>query len=83
MPLFIYLIQGFKSVTSLSERIILSMSISFIALLFTCYPIDLILNYYRKASYWDIVLFIQWIVILLIVYLVKVEFELKAARGGK
>lgn len=83
LPLFIYMIQGFKNTTSLSERIILSMSISFITLLFTCYPIDIILDHYRKASYWDIALFIQWVVISLIVYLVKIEYELKATRGGK
>lgn len=77
LPLFIYMIRGFKNKSTVSERIIYSMSISFISLLFTCYPIDLILAHYRKASCWDIVLCLQWMITFLFIWAIKTECEIK------
>lgn len=81
LPLFLYLIRDFKRPSSLSDRLIVSMSISFATLLFTCYPIDLILGHYAMADKWDIVLLIQWIPAFLFCWAVRTEYELRTPRG--
>ena len=78
---FAYLIRHFKKHSSLSERLILSMAISFVTLLFTCYPIELILDELKEPPDWDIVLAIQWILFTLFVWVIRAEFELRTARG--
>ena len=79
--LFLYLIRDFKRPSSCCDRIIVSLAMSFATLLFTCYPIDLILAHYGMAHAWDIVLAIQCIFVGIVVFAVKAEFQLRAPRG--
>ena len=60
LPLFIYYIRDFKNISSLGDRLIVSMVLSFIMLLFACYPTQLILNQFDDPPDWDIVLAILW-----------------------
>ena len=82
LPLFLYLIRDFKRPSSFCNRIIVSMAMSFVTLLFTCYPIDLILAHYGMAQSWDIILAIQWIFVGIFVWAVKAEFDLRT-KGGE
>lgn len=84
LPLFIYLIRDFKKRSTLSDRLIVTMAMSFVTLLFTCYPIELILNKLEEPpdwADWDIILAIQWFIVLPFVWVVRAEFELRMSRG--
>jgi hypothetical protein len=63
LPLFLYLIRDFKKRSSLSDRLIVSMALSFVSLLFTCYPIECIRSKLTDPPDWDIVLAIQWFIV--------------------
>lgn len=81
LPLFIYLIQDFKRPSSLSDRLIVSMALAFVGLLFTSYPIQYILNNMDDPPDWDIVLTIQWIIVFLIVWAIRELFQYVSSRG--
>lgn len=81
LPLFVYLIRHFKKHSSLSERLIVSMAMSFVTLLFTCYPIQLILDKSPEPPEWDIVLAIQWFIVFPLTWAVREMFELIMSRG--
>lgn len=84
LPLFIYLIRDFKKPSLLSDRLIVTMAMSFVTLLFTCYPIELILHKLNEPpdwADWDIILAIQWFIVFPFVWVVRAEFELKMLRG--
>jgi hypothetical protein len=76
LPLFLYLIQDFKRPSSLIGRLIVSMAMSFVILLFTSYPIDLILDRLHMAKIWDIVLALQWFIVFPFVWAIRVELEI-------
>ena len=80
LPLFLYLIQDFYRPTSFSNRLILSLEISFATLLLTSWPLDLILSD-GKAQLWVTILAIQCIVVSLFVWALKAEFKHRTARG--
>jgi hypothetical protein len=82
LPLFLYLIQDFKRPSSLIGRLIISIAMSFIVLLFTCYPIDLILDKLHMAKTWDIILALQWFIVFPFVWAIKAEFEIVKSRGN-
>lgn len=81
VPLFLYLIRDFKRPCSCCNRIIVSLTMSFVTLLFTCYPIDLILAHYGMAQSWDIILAIQCFFVSIFIFAVKAKFELRTKRG--
>ena len=81
LPLFIYLSRHFKKHSSLSERLIVSMAMSFVTLLFTCYFIQLILDKSAEPPEWDIVLAIQWFIVFPLAWAVREMFELTMSRG--
>lgn len=81
LPLLLYLIRDFKKPSTCCNRIIVSLAISFVTLLFTCYPLDFILAHYDMSQFWDIVLAIQCIFVGIVIFAVKVEFEIRIARG--
>jgi hypothetical protein len=81
LPLFLYLIRHFKRPSSLSDRLIVSMAISFVGLLFTCYPIEYILSKLNDPPDWDIVLTIQWIIVFPFVWGVRELFQYVNSRG--
>jgi len=81
LPLFIYLIRDFKKRSSISDRLIFSMAMSFVILLFTCYPIDLVLDKLHIAQAWDVILAVQWFIVFPFVWAIRAEFEIKNLRG--
>lgn len=83
MPLFLYLIRDFKKSSSLSDRLIVSMAISFVMLLFTCYPIECILDKLEEPPDWDIVLAIQWLIVFPVVWALRELFEFVGKPRGK
>jgi len=82
VPLFLYLIRDFTGRSSLSDRLIVSMAMSFVMLLFACYPLDLILGRLQMAQHWDVVLALLWLFLLPCVWAVRGEFELRKSRGA-
>ena len=82
LPLFLYLIRHFKRPSSLSDRLIVSMAMSFVGLLFTCYFIDLILDKIHMAKAWDIVLALQWFIVFPFIWAIRAEFEIGKSRGN-
>jgi len=82
LPLFLYLIRDFKRASSLSDRLIVSMGMSFVILLFACYPIDFLLDKFELAKRWDIVLAILWFFIFPWVWAIRAESEIEKSRGG-
>lgn len=81
LPLFIYLIQDFKKPSSLSDRLVVSMAMAFVGLLFTCYPIEYILGKLNDPPDWDIVLAIQWIIVFPFIWAVRELFQYVNSRG--
>lgn len=81
IPLFIYLIRDFKKVSSFSDRLIMSMAIAFVGLLFTCYPIQLILDKLNDPPDWDVILTIQWIAVFLFVWAIRELFHYLTSRS--
>jgi len=79
--LFLYLIQDFRRPSSGCARIIASLAMSFAILLFTCYPIDLILALCSRATAWDEVLAIQCVLVGLFVWMVKPKCERRTPRS--
>ena len=75
LPLFLYLIRDFKRFSSLSDRLIVSMAMSFVILLFASYFIDFILDELEVAQHWDTVLAILWFFIFPWVWAVRAEFD--------
>jgi len=81
LPLFLYLLRDFKKRSSLSERLVVSMAMAFVGLLFTCYPVQYILGKLDHPPDWDIVLTIQWIIVFLCVWAVRELFQYVNSRG--
>jgi hypothetical protein len=81
LPLFIYLIRDFKKPSSISERLVVSMAIAFVGLLFTCYPVQYILGKLDDPPAWDIVLTIQWIIVFPFVWGIRELFQYISSRG--
>jgi hypothetical protein len=82
VPLFLYLIRDFTRPSSLSDRLIMSMAMSFVILLFACYPVDFVLDELKVAQHWDVVLAILWFFILPCVWAARAELELRRSRGA-
>jgi len=82
LPLFLYLIRDFNRPSSRSDRLIVSMAMSFVILLFACYPIELVLDELKMAQDWDIALAIQWFFVFPWVWAIRTEFELRKSQGG-
>jgi Mn2+/Fe2+ NRAMP family transporter len=81
LPLFIYLIRDFRKPSSLSDRLVVSMAMAFVGLLFTCYPVQYILSNLDDPPDWDVVLAIQWIVVFPLVWAVRELFQSVDSRG--
>jgi len=81
LPLLLYLIRDFKKPSSFTDRLIISMALSFVSLLFTCYPIEFILDKLKEPPDWDFVLMVQWFIIFPFVWAIRAEFEIKRLRG--
>ena len=81
LPIFLYLIQDFKRPFSFCNRIIVSMELSFVMLLLTCFPIDLCLDHFGMAQIWDIIIACQWIIVCIFFFVVKTVIDRKTKRG--
>ena len=81
VPLFIYLIRDFRKRSSLRGRLIVSMATSFVLLLFSCYPIQMILDRWEGLPDWDTILAIQWFLTFPWIWAIKAECELRRPTG--
>ena len=79
--LLVYWSRNFNRPSSVNDRIIICMAMILALMLLLSYPINLILNYYGKAQYWDIVLLILGIIVALSLFVFKSLFELRKSRG--
>jgi len=59
------------------------MAMSFVILLFACYPNELALDKWEELPDWDVILAILWFFIFPWVLAIRAEYELKKSRGKK